>query len=68
VLFNSIGLPAITIPLGFINEKGIILPVGLQIIGPHYGDRLVLSVAQKIAELVGSDTMVNPVIRKDVQF
>ncbi len=68
VLFNSIGLPAITIPLGFITEKGIILPVGLQIIGPHYGDRLVLSVAQKIEELVKSDTMVNPVIRKDVQF
>lgn len=68
VLFNSIGLPAITIPLGFVTEKGIMLPVGLQIIGPPYGDRLVLSLAQKIEELVGLNRMVNPVIRKEVQF
>ena len=68
VLFNSIGLPAITIPLGIVTEKGIMLPVGLQIIGPQYGDRWVLALAQKIEELVGSDSILNPVIRKDVQL
>ena len=47
VLFNSIGLPAITIPLGIVTEKGIMLPVGLQIIGPQYGDRWVLSFGTK---------------------
>ena len=68
VLFNSIGLPAITIPLGFVTEKANILPVGLQIIGPQYGDHLVLFVAKKIEELVGSNSKLNPVIRKEGQF
>ncbi|MDN5846088.1 MAG: amidase [Candidatus Nitrosocosmicus sp.] len=68
VLFNSIGFPAITIPLGFVTEKAIMLPVGLQIIGPKYGDRLVLLVAKKLEELVGSHSMLNPINRKDVQL
>jgi len=68
VLFNSIGLPAITIPLGFVIEKANILPVGLQIIGPQYGDHLVLFVAKKMEELVGSKNKLNPVIKKEVQF
>jgi aspartyl-tRNA(Asn)/glutamyl-tRNA(Gln) amidotransferase subunit A len=66
ILFNSIGLPAITIPIGFVNEKGIILPVGLQIIGPQYGDHMVLFVAQKMEELVGSNSLLDPIIRKEV--
>jgi len=66
VLFNSIGIPAITIPLGFVTEKEIILPVGLQIIGPPRGDHLVFFVAQKMEELVGSNSMLNPAIRKEV--
>ncbi len=68
VLFNSIGLPAITIPLGFVTEKANILPVGLQIIGPQYEDHLVLFMAKKIEELVGSNSVLNPVISKEVQF
>ncbi len=68
VLFNSIGLPAITIPLGFVTEKANILPVGLQIIGPHYADHLVLFVAKKMEELVGSNSMFDSVIRKEIQF
>jgi len=66
VLFNSIGIPAITIPLGFVTEKEIILPVGLQIIGPPRGDYLVLFVAQKMEELVGSNSILNPASRKEV--
>ena len=66
VLFNSIGIPAITIPLGFVTKKEILLPVGLQIIGPTRGDHLVLFVAQKMEELVGLSGMLNPVIRKEV--
>ena len=66
VLFNSIGLPAITIPLGFVNEEGIMLPVGLQIIGPQYGDHMVLFVAQKMEELIGSNSTLNPIISKEV--
>ena len=40
--FNLTGQPAITVPCGF-TEQG--LPVGLQIVGPIYGDELVLRVA-----------------------
>ena len=58
VVFNSIGIPAITIPLGFVSEKGNMLPVGLQIIGPPYGDHLVLFAAHKIEELVGLNSVL----------
>ena len=68
VLFNSIGLPAISIPLGFVTEKSNILPVGIQIIGPQYEDRLVLFVAKKIEELVGLNSSLDSVIKKEVQF
>ena len=43
IIFNSIGLPAVSIPLGFTKVGG--MPVGLQIIGPPFGDNLVLSIA-----------------------
>lgn len=41
--FNLCGLPAISLPCGF-TDPG--LPVGLQIIGPAFGEALVLRVAQ----------------------
>ena len=66
VLFNSLGIPAITIPLGFVTEKTAILPVGLQIIGPQNGDRLVLFVAKKMEELVTSNSKLNQIIKKEV--
>jgi aspartyl-tRNA(Asn)/glutamyl-tRNA(Gln) amidotransferase subunit A len=46
IIFNSIGLPAISIPIGLTREAG--LPVGLQIVGPPYGDNLVLSISHQI--------------------
>ena len=36
IIFNSIGLPAISIPIGLTRDGG--MPVGLQIIGPPYGE------------------------------
>jgi aspartyl-tRNA(Asn)/glutamyl-tRNA(Gln) amidotransferase subunit A len=59
VVFNSIGIPAITIPLGLVSEKGNMLPVGLQIIGPPYGDHLLLFAAKKIEELVGLNSVLS---------
>jgi aspartyl-tRNA(Asn)/glutamyl-tRNA(Gln) amidotransferase subunit A len=41
--FNVWGLPAITVPCGF-TQAG--LPIGLQIIGPHWGEAKVLQLAQ----------------------
>ena len=42
VLINTIGIPGISVPCGF-DEKG--LPVGLQILGKHYSEELLCSVA-----------------------
>lgn len=46
--FNTFGLPAISIPCGF-SKNG--LPVGLQIVGPRWGERKVLDIAQKYQQL-----------------
>jgi aspartyl-tRNA(Asn)/glutamyl-tRNA(Gln) amidotransferase subunit A len=40
--FNIFGLPAISIPCGF-TKSG--LPIGLQIVGPHFGEPQVLALA-----------------------
>jgi aspartyl-tRNA(Asn)/glutamyl-tRNA(Gln) amidotransferase subunit A len=45
IIFNSIGFPAVSIPLGLTRKDR--LPVGLQIIGPPNGDNLVLSIAHQ---------------------
>ena len=42
IMFNSTGLPAITIPIGLTADG---LPVGAQIIGPPFKEDLILSVA-----------------------
>ncbi len=43
IIFNSIGFPAVSVPLGLTKESGV--PVGLQIVGRPYGEDLVLSIA-----------------------
>lgn len=40
--FNHFGTPAITVPCGFSKDG---LPIGLQIVGPAYGEETVLAVA-----------------------
>jgi aspartyl-tRNA(Asn)/glutamyl-tRNA(Gln) amidotransferase subunit A len=40
---NLAGLPAISIPSGFINE----LPVGMQLIGNHFQESLIINVAHQ---------------------
>jgi aspartyl-tRNA(Asn)/glutamyl-tRNA(Gln) amidotransferase subunit A len=44
---NLAGLPAISIPCGFVNEGGKELPVGLQLVGPHFGESRLLSVSHQ---------------------
>jgi len=41
---NPAGLPAISIPAGFISEGDKELPVGLQLIGPMWGEQTLLNV------------------------
>ena len=40
--FNQFGTPAITVPCGFSKDG---LPIGLQLVGPAFGEQAVLSVA-----------------------
>jgi len=43
---NLAGIPAISVPCGTVEQDGKALPVGLQILGPHMGDKTVLQVAK----------------------
>jgi aspartyl-tRNA(Asn)/glutamyl-tRNA(Gln) amidotransferase subunit A len=40
--FNRFGLPALSLPCGFSNDG---LPIGLQVVGPYFGESVVLSTA-----------------------
>jgi aspartyl-tRNA(Asn)/glutamyl-tRNA(Gln) amidotransferase subunit A len=40
---NPAGLPAMSIPAGFIEEEGKQLPVGVQLIGPMWGEQKILA-------------------------
>ncbi len=42
ILFNSIGFPAVSIPVGITKDK---MPVGVEIIGPQFGEERILSIA-----------------------
>ncbi len=44
---NLAGLPAMSLPCGFVQENGRDLPVGLQLIGPHFGEQRLLSLAHR---------------------
>jgi aspartyl-tRNA(Asn)/glutamyl-tRNA(Gln) amidotransferase subunit A len=44
---NLAGLPAISIPCGFVNEGGSELPVGLQLVGPHFAESRLLAVSHQ---------------------
>ncbi|MED4971057.1 amidase [Parageobacillus toebii] len=45
--FNLTGLPAVTVPCGFVND----LPVGMQIVGPAFQESRILSVADTFEKL-----------------
>ncbi len=48
VAVNLVGIPAISIPGGLVNE----LPVGVQLMAPQHADRLLLGAARKLEELL----------------
>ena len=49
---NIAGLPAISIPSGF-DSKG--LPIGLQMIGPHFGEGKILQAAYTLEQILNLD-------------
>lgn len=44
---NLAGLPAVTVPAGFIREEGRNLPVGVQLIGPAFEEARLLRIARQ---------------------
>jgi aspartyl-tRNA(Asn)/glutamyl-tRNA(Gln) amidotransferase subunit A len=47
---NPAGLPAMSIPAGFIEKDGAKLPVGMQIIGPHWAEQTILNIGYAYQE------------------
>jgi aspartyl-tRNA(Asn)/glutamyl-tRNA(Gln) amidotransferase subunit A len=57
---NLAGLPAISIPCGFVQEGGHELPVGLQLVGPHFAESLLLSASHQYQQLTDWHRRVPP--------
>ena len=57
---NLAGLPAISIPCGFVSEGGRDLPVGLQLVGPHFSESRLLSVSHQYQQLTDWHRRVPP--------
>ncbi|MEG0898992.1 MAG: Asp-tRNA(Asn)/Glu-tRNA(Gln) amidotransferase subunit GatA [Oscillospiraceae bacterium] len=47
---NIAGLPAISLPFGIGEDK---MPIGVQLIGPKFSEKLILNVSSKLEETVG---------------
>jgi aspartyl-tRNA(Asn)/glutamyl-tRNA(Gln) amidotransferase subunit A len=57
---NLAGLPAISIPCGFVQEGGRDLPVGVQLVGAHFSESLLLSVSHQYQRLTDWHRRVPP--------
>ena len=53
---NLAGLPAVSVPCGFVQG----LPVGLQIVGPHFGEARILAVAHALQRATDWHTRLPP--------
>jgi aspartyl-tRNA(Asn)/glutamyl-tRNA(Gln) amidotransferase subunit A len=58
--FNHFGTPAMTVPCGFSKDS---LPIGLQIVGPAYGEPVVLSVAYAYQQSTDWHQRKPPIVR-----
>ncbi|HAS84930.1 MAG TPA: Asp-tRNA(Asn)/Glu-tRNA(Gln) amidotransferase GatCAB subunit A [Candidatus Yonathbacteria bacterium] len=50
---NIAGVPAISIPSGFVEEDGAKLPLGIQFIAPHFGESALFSVGKDFEKAIG---------------
>jgi len=41
---NIAGLPALSVPAGVVKRRGVELPVGLQVVGPHFGEEIIFKI------------------------
>ena len=53
VAVNLAGLPAISLPAGWVTIEGKKMPVGLQLIGEKFGDEKLLKIAAEIEKIIG---------------
>jgi aspartyl-tRNA(Asn)/glutamyl-tRNA(Gln) amidotransferase subunit A len=53
---NLAGLPAVSVPCGFVHD----LPVGLQIVGPHFSEARILAVAHALQRATDWHTRLPP--------
>jgi aspartyl-tRNA(Asn)/glutamyl-tRNA(Gln) amidotransferase subunit A len=56
---NLAGLPGLSLPSGFTKEG---LPLGVQIIGPHFRDDLVLSLGYQMERVLNLET-IPPIVK-----
>jgi aspartyl-tRNA(Asn)/glutamyl-tRNA(Gln) amidotransferase subunit A len=53
VPINPAGVPAISVPAGFVTRDAKDLPVGIQIIGPQLGEEVILNIAHQFEKVSG---------------
>jgi aspartyl-tRNA(Asn)/glutamyl-tRNA(Gln) amidotransferase subunit A len=58
------GLPAVSVPAGFVAAAGARLPIGLQLIGPSLADARVLAAARAYEESSGHARELSPLARE----
>lgn len=44
---NIVGVPAISVPSGFVDKDGIKMPLGIQIMAPHNGENILFHISKK---------------------
>lgn len=54
---NIAGVPAISIPSGFIEENGVNLPLGIQFIAPHFGEDALFVAGKDFEKTAKSNTI-----------
>jgi len=50
---NIAGVPAISVPSGFVEEGNIKLPLGIQFIAPHFDEEALFTIGQDFEEARG---------------
>lgn len=50
---NLAGIPALSVPMGFVEESKEHLPAGFQLMAPHFGESLLFSIGKEIERIVG---------------
>lgn len=61
VNLNLAGLPGIVLPSGYVQQGSSTLPLGLQIMGPAFGEAGLLAAAHVVEQTLGLEAHTPPV-------